>query len=118
MDIYSDNRWLWQDSFSVNIVTDIADNASLLPQEFALRQNHPNPFNPITIINYQLPITNDVDLSIYNMLGQKVATLVNERKQVGYHHVEWDASGFATGVYYYRIDVGEFADVKKMVLIR
>jgi hypothetical protein len=118
MDIYSDDRRLWQDSFSVNIVTDIADNASLLPQEFALRQNHPNPFNPITIINYQLPITNDVDLSIYNMLGQKVATLVNERKQVGYHHVEWDASGFASGVYYYRIEAGEFVDVKKMILLR
>jgi flagellar hook assembly protein FlgD len=59
-----------------------------------------------------------VNLSIYNTLGQKVATLVDERQQAGNHQVEWDASGFSSGVYYYRIEAGEFVDIKKMVLLR
>jgi hypothetical protein len=87
-------------------------------ENFILEQNYPNPFNPITIINYQLPMTNDVELSIYNLLGQKVATLVNEQQQAGYHQVEWDASRFSSGVYHYSIQAGEFQDVKKMILIK
>jgi len=106
-----------------------------IPDKFELYQNYPNPFNPKTMINYQLPMINDVELSIYNLLGQKVATLVDERQQAGYHQVEWDASGFSSGIYYYRIEVGgsgslakpgevgrkrtgEFQDVKKMILIK
>ena len=85
---------------------------------YNLYQNYPNPFNPKTIINYELQITNEVDLSIYNLLGQKVATLVSERKNAGHHQVEWDASDFPSGVYYYMINAGEFQDVKKMILIR
>jgi predicted GH43/DUF377 family glycosyl hydrolase len=92
--------------------------SSAFPGKFVLMQNFPNPFNPSTIINYELPITNVVDLSIYNLLGQKVATLVSENKNTGQHQVEWDASGFASGIYYYRIDAGEFQDVKKMILLR
>jgi predicted GH43/DUF377 family glycosyl hydrolase len=88
------------------------------PRRFFLSKNYPNPFNPTTIINYELPITNDVELSIYNLIGQKVTTLVSGKKNAGYHQVEWDASGFASGVYYYRIEAGEFRDVKKMILIR
>jgi hypothetical protein len=89
-----------------------------LPIDYRLNQNYPNPFNPKTIINYELPITNEVKLSIFNLTGQKVATLVQETQRAGYHQVEWDASGFASGVYYYRIEAGEFVGVKKMVLIR
>jgi hypothetical protein len=89
-----------------------------IPSVFQLSQNHPNPFNPSTMINYQLPMTNEVELSIYNLLGQKVATLVSERQNAGYHQVEWDASEFASGIYYYHIQAGEFLDVKKMVLVR
>jgi hypothetical protein len=89
-----------------------------LPYTFKLYKNFPNPFNPTTKINYELPIANYVDLSIYNLLGQKVVTLVNERQQPGHHQVLWDASEFASGVYYYRIEAGEFQDVKKMILIK
>ncbi len=85
---------------------------------FYLQQNYPNPFNPRTVISYQLPVISNVEMSIYNLLGQKVATLVNERQQAGSYQVEWDASRFSSGIYYYRIKVGEYQDVKKMILLR
>jgi photosystem II stability/assembly factor-like uncharacterized protein len=88
------------------------------PGKFNLAQNYPNPFNPTTIINYELPITNYVELSIYNTLGQKVAILVSQRQDAGYYKVQWDARGLASGVYYYKIKAGEFRDVKKMILLR
>jgi hypothetical protein len=99
----------------VNIIKNIIPQN---PSVYKLSQNYPNPFNPTTTINYELPITNYVHLSVYNLVGQKVATLVSERKQAGHHQVEWDASGFASGVYYYRIQAGEFVDFKKMILIK
>jgi hypothetical protein len=94
------------------------DDHLQIPREYRLSQNFPNPFNPNTAIGYQLSAISDVDLSVYNLLGQKVATLVNGRKQAGSHQVEWDASGFPSGVYYYRIKAGEFDDVKKMILLQ
>jgi predicted GH43/DUF377 family glycosyl hydrolase len=94
-------------------------------RRFYLLQNFPNPFNPVTMINYQIPTTSEVKLSVYNLLGQKVATLVNSRQQAGYHQVEWDANQFSSGVYYYRIEVvdpvrrsGDFQDAKKMILLK
>jgi hypothetical protein len=89
-----------------------------IPTVFSLSQNYPNPFNPNTIINYELPITNDVHLSIYNQIGQKIVTLVNEKQRAGYHQVEWNAGQLSSGVYYYLMRAGEFVDVKKMVLLR
>ncbi len=88
------------------------------PGVYKLYQNHPNPFNPVTVISWQLGSAGEVDLSVHNLLGQKVATLVSEKLPAGLHQVEWDASDFASGVYYYKIDTGEFQQVKKMVLIR
>ena len=117
IDISSDGIVFWSDHYEL-IVDDIENIVITQPKTFKLGQNYPNPFNPSTIINYELPITNDVDLSIYNLLGQKVATLVNKRQQAGSHQVEWDASGFASGIYYYRIEAGEFVEVKKMILLR
>jgi ATP adenylyltransferase/5',5'''-P-1,P-4-tetraphosphate phosphorylase II len=70
------------------------------------------------MINYQLPITNYVDLSVYNLLGQKVATLVNKRQQAGHYQIEWDATGFAGGVYYCRIKAGNFVQTRKMIYLK
>ena len=89
-----------------------------MPKMYILSQNYPNPFNPTTIINYQLRITNHVELSIYNILGEKVVTLISEKQNGGHHQVEWNATGLASGIYYYMIRTGEFQDVKKMVLIK
>jgi hypothetical protein len=70
------------------------------------------------MINYQLPMISDVNLNIYNVLGQKVAQLVSARQEAGYYQAEWDASGFSSGVYYYQIKAGEFQEVRKMILLR
>jgi hypothetical protein len=88
------------------------------PLDYELSQNFPNPFNSSTKINYQLPITNDVDLGIYNLLGQRITTLVNNRQQAGHHQVEWDAGGFASGLYYYRIEAGNFVQTRKMIYLK
>jgi hypothetical protein len=89
-----------------------------IPAKFELSQNYPNPFNPTTIINYELQITNDVELTIYNVLGEKVKTLVSENQAVGSHSIEWDASDLASGIYYYELRTSDFRDVKKMVLMK
>jgi photosystem II stability/assembly factor-like uncharacterized protein len=88
------------------------------PAKFSLSQNFPNPFNPVTAIGYQLSALSQVELSIYNLLGQKIVTLVSEKRKAGYHRVQWDASGFASGVYYYRIGVGNFTKTRKMVYLK
>lgn len=116
--ISTEGMEFWEDSFPLYLVSGINETVPSIPNEFALEQNYPNPFNPKTVISYQLPVISEVEMSIYNLLGQEVATLVSERQQAGYHKVEWDASDFASGIYYYRIVTGEFDDVKKMVLIR
>lgn len=91
------------------------------PVEYALYQNFPNPFNPSTVIGWQLAVESQVELSIYTISGEKVATLVSERQKAGRHQVEWDVSRhgrIASGIYYYQIRTDEFQDVKKMILLR
>ncbi len=90
-----------------------------MPQEFVLRQNYPNPFNPSAKINYELSIRNDVELSVFNTLGQKVRTLVHKRQPAGRYSVTFNAQGLASGVYILKLKTDKgFVQVKKMVLIR
>jgi hypothetical protein len=104
--------------FHVSHAAGIRDKTVLKPDTYKLFPNYPNPFNPRTIINYELPITNFVDLSIYNLRGQKVVTLVSGRQKTGYHQIEWDASGFASGVYFLTLEAGNFKATQKMLLVR
>jgi endoglucanase len=90
----------------------------MVPSINQLFQNYPNPFNPSTTINYQVPVTGAVELSVYNLLGQKVATLVSEKMPAGYYQVEWNAEGFASGIYIYRIETSTFHSQKKMLLLK
>ena len=96
----------------------VNENNSRTPIKFSLKQNYPNPFNPITNIEYRIPNSGFVTLKIYNALGQKVATLVNRKQKAGIYSVEWDASGFASGVYYYRLQAEGFVETKKLILLR
>jgi len=89
-----------------------------IPETFALEQNYPNPFNPVTQISFALPEETDVTLEIYNILGQKVATLAQGTYEAGYHNVTWDASDAASGVYFYRLVTKEYIDSKKMLLLK
>jgi hypothetical protein len=88
------------------------------PKEFVLYQNYPNPFNPNTVISYQLPVTSNVNLKVYDILGNEVATLVNEEKQPGVYEVEFDASSLASGMYLYKLQAGTFVQTKKMILLK
>lgn len=89
-----------------------------LPTEFALHQNYPNPFNPSTIINYDLPKAAYVHLTVYDILGREVATLVNGAQDAGYKSVEMDASNMPSGLYIYRLTAGTYTSVRKMLLIK
>jgi hypothetical protein len=92
--------------------------AGIMPTEFSLDQNYPNPFNPVTTIHYALPISGRVILRVYSVLGQEVATLVDEIQEAGFKSVEFDASQMTSGVYYYRIVAGEYNESKRMVLVK
>ncbi|HLF13290.1 MAG TPA: T9SS type A sorting domain-containing protein [Bacteroidota bacterium] len=89
-----------------------------VPDAYSLEQNYPNPFNPVSSISFVLPVAGQVTLTVFNMLGQEVAVLVNEVQGPGYKTVSFDASNLPSGVYTYRITAGTFTDVKKMLLIR
>jgi hypothetical protein len=91
---------------------------SALPDAYRLEQNYPNPFNPTTTIRYSLPVSEHVKLSVYNLLGQQVATLVNETQEAGYKSISFDAGGLSSGMYTYRLSVGAFTWVKKLLLVK
>ena len=89
-----------------------------LPIECALEQNFPNPFNPSTVISYQLPVGSEVTLKVYDILGNEVATLVDEFKPVGRYEIEFNASALPSGVYFYKLQAGSFIETKKMLLLK
>ncbi len=99
-------------------LTNIFDTPFQELKSFQLLQNYPNPFNPSTTIRFSLPKASDVNLSIYNILGERITVLVSEHMNAGPHLVEWNASGFASGVYFYRLEAGSFNKTKKLILIK
>jgi len=99
---------------SINIAATTAD----VPSEWELSQNYPNPCNASTRINFALPIDSDVRLDIYNVLGQKVATLVDELLPAGRHSVDWNDNTMASGMYFYRLQTENFTETRKMVLLK
>lgn len=98
--------------------TGMGNNTSLIPNKYELGQNYPNPFNPTTKINFAIPKQGLVTMKIYDVLGREVRTLVNEVKQAGNYTVDFNASEFASGVYFYKIQAGEFMDIKRMILVK
>lgn len=98
--------------------TGMREPVALRPENFHLYQNYPNPFNPTTTIRYGLPRSSAVRLSVYDILGREVTVLVDERKGAGSYEVKFDASGLASGVYFYRIQAGDFAEAKSLVVLK
>ena len=88
------------------------------PADFALMQNYPNPFNPSTKISFTIPLDTDVNLGIYNVLGELVVNLVSDYLKAGYYEYQFNAAKLASGIYIYRIKAGDFISSKKMVLIK
>ncbi len=101
----------------MSTVTSI-EKTDLVPVKYNLAQNYPNPFNPSTVISYTLPKASDVKLTVFNMLGQKVQTLVDAKQSVGKYTVRFDASELASGVYFYQIQAGNFMKVNKMLYVK
>ena len=106
--IDSDGKFEYSDEVEIEMV----------PDKFELFQNYPNPFNPVTNIKFALPKTTKVAINVYNLLGEKVATLLNEDKEAGYYEVKFDGSNFSSGIYIFRLTAGDFVQTKKMTLIK
>jgi len=111
--------------YATALIVSVREQPSVLPVAFQLEQNYPNPFNPSTTIEFQIPEVRSqtsevriVTLKVYSLLGQEVATLVNEDLRPGSYQVMWNASGVPSGVYFYRLTAGSFTEMKKLVLVR
>lgn len=110
-------------SISVTVVVVTNKSKTILPEAFSLSQNYPNPFNPETVIKYSLPEDCQVELTLHNILGQKIKTLVNEYQSAGFKMVRWDGrdkegNEVASGVYFYKITAGRYVNVKKMAVLK
>jgi hypothetical protein len=104
-------------SLMVNEGTNV-DSDGDLPMAFELNQNYPNPFNPTTQIQFALPEATNVTLDVFNIQGQKVATLINEMKTAGTHTATFDAVGLSSGIYIYRLQAGNYMMTRKMMLVK
>jgi len=117
----NDNGWgpyseLW--SFAIETSTSVGDCHASAPSNFRLHQNTPNPFNPFTSIRFSLPRNSDVCIEFYNVLGQKIDSIDLKSAHSGEHRIEWNGSGFPSGVYFYKLSAGEFTEIKKMTLLK
>ena len=106
----------YSEPVSVTVLTSVQQAG--LASVFALDQNYPNPFNPTTLISYELPSAMQVSLKVYDVLGQEVAVLASGMKSAGPHQVEWNAAGFASGIYFYRLEAGSFVSVRRMSVMK
>ena len=102
----------------LGVITDVGPVQPGLPTEFGLSQNYPNPFNPSTTIRFELPMSGEVSLKVFDLLGREVATIVSGHKDAGTHIVRWEATSQPSGVYLYRLQASEFLETRKLVLLK
>ena len=102
----------------VATTTGINGNSGIVLKEFALHQNFPNPFNPSTMISYSISRSGLVSLKVFNVLGEDIATLVNETNDAGKYNIEWNASRFPSGLYFYRLQADNDSETKKMIFLK
>lgn len=108
----------WSETWSFTIISPNEVKEENFPTEFKLFQNYPNPFNPTTKISYSIPKMSFVTIEVYDVLGNKIETLVNKYKTVGTHNVEFNGSNLASGIYFYNMQTGDFIETKKMILMK
>ena len=101
-----------------NYITSVSVTGEMIPGKYSISQNYPNPFNPVTNIKFGIPKSGFVKITVYDLLGREVITLVNEQMQPGSYNVDWDASNYPSGVYFYMLESGNYYESKKMVLIK
>ena len=94
------------------------EDEGTLPTEYALEQNYPNPFNPTTTFRYSIPQTSKVVIKVYDILGNEIAKLMDEEKSIGTYELTWDASNLSSGIYFYQLKAGEYAQTRKMLLLK
>ena len=110
--------WLWASLAGWSPVTDVKKSQNINANEFKLYQNYPNPFNPTTTISYSIQKAGIVTLKVFNILGNEVATLINEQKSAGYHSFEFKAAELPSGIYVYELRSGDFTESKKLILMK
>lgn len=98
-------------------LTDVIED-NIIPEKYLLEQNYPNPFNPTTTIKFSIPFTSNVNISVFDVLGRKVETLINGKVEVGNHKIKWNGVKFQSGTYFYKIQSGGFTETKKLILIK
>lgn len=101
-----------------SITTNISDENYSIANSYDLKQNYPNPFNPVTLIEYTLPVASEVRLAVYNLKGKLIFILINRSQPAGFYNIEWDASEYASGIYFYRLSADNFVETKKMLLLK
>lgn len=123
--IFDDNDFLFAMSQDHGIfksiqstITSTGNGISIIPEQFKLSQNYPNPFNPNTVISYQLAVSSFASLKIYDVLGNEVETLLNEKQNAGIYNVEFDAINYPSGIYFYKLSTESFSDTKRMILLK
>lgn len=105
-------------TYGDTLLTNVIQTNITIPDKFSLAQNYPNPFNPETVISFAIPKTSFVSLKIYNTVGVEMVTLINEEIVSGYYNYKWNAQKFPSGIYYYKIEAGEFNETRKMILVK
>jgi hypothetical protein len=105
-------------TFTIELFPSVEDSTNILPTEFSLRQNYPNPFNPVTSIQYTINSKQLISLKVYDILGNEIATLVNEEKPAGEYEVEFNGSELPSGIYFYQLKAGNYIETKKMMLLK
>jgi len=96
----------------------VENNEISLPPSFQLEQNHPNPFNPAITIEFSLPTSGQVILTVYDILGRELERILNQHMDAGTHNLQWDASNVPTGIYFVKMVSGDFSQTRKMVLLK
>lgn len=102
----------------INVLTDVKENSNSIPTKYSLSQNYPNPFNPTTRIRYSIPTGSFVQLKIFDILGNEVASLVKAQQPAGYHEVEFNAANLSSGIYFYRLQTDNYSESKKLILMK